>query len=164
MLLESYNLPSEIKTISSMKNITMNFALYSDMLSERIYHPIHYWIKGFFFLVFWYCIVYLHHSYGKYSNENRTLMLKYIYFYEQGNHERCIDILQRKCKIRRQCNSVFKWLGIMKLLLILAITWGGLKSLVCKIFKKEKTQTKRGVKFDSVSNRHVTPPPPNITS
>lgn len=131
MLLESYNLPSEIKTHSSVKNITMNFALYSDMLSERIYHPIHYWIKGFF-LVFWYCIVYLYHSYGEYSNENRTLMLKYLYyniikytrtyFYEQGNHERCIDILQRKCKIRRQCNSVFNRLSIIKLLLILAIT------------------------------------------
>lgn len=86
------------------------------------------------------------------------------YFYEQGNHERCIDILQRKCKIRRQCNSVFNRLIIIKLLLILAITWTGLKSLVCKIFKKEKTQTKRGVKFDSVSNRHVTPPPLYITS
>lgn len=132
------------------------------MLSERIYHPIHYWIKGFFW-VFWYCIVYLYHSYGKYSNENRTLMLKYILLRE-GNHERCIDILQRKCKIRRQCNSVFSRLSIIKLLLILAITWSGLKSLVCKIFKKEKTQTKRGVKFDSVSNRHVTPPPPYITS
>lgn len=77
------------------------------------------------------------------------------YFYEQGNHERCIDILQRKCKIRRQCNSVFNRLSIIKLLLVLAITWSDLKSLVCKIFKKEKTQTKRGVKFDSVSNSTI---------
>lgn len=48
MLLEFYNLFLEIKIISFVKNIIMNFVLYLDMLLERIYYFIYYWIKGFF--------------------------------------------------------------------------------------------------------------------
>lgn len=80
MLLEFYNLFLKIKINSFVKNIIMNFVLYLDMLLERIYYFIYYWIKGFC-LVFWYCIVYLYYSYGKYFNENWILMFKYVYIF-----------------------------------------------------------------------------------